>query len=138
MAQRKILILGSGAAGLTAAIYTARAGLEPALVHGMQRGGQLTITTDVENYPGFSDGIMGPALMEVMEAQARRFGTEFLQGTVSKVDLKGPPFRVWIDDEKIEETEALIVATGASAKLLGLPSENHYMGFGVSACATCD
>jgi thioredoxin reductase (NADPH) len=136
--MRKILILGSGAAGLTAAIYAARAGLEPALIHGAQRGGQLTITTEVENYPGFRDGIMGPALMEEMQGQAARFGTEFIEGTVTRVDLHGPPFRVWIDEERIEESETLIIATGASAKLLGLPSENAYMGFGVSACATCD
>ncbi len=138
MPRHKILILGSGAAGLTAAIYAGRAGLEPTLVHGVQRGGQLTITTEVENYPGFKDGIMGPALMEEMEAQARRFDTTFLEGTVTKVDLEGPPFKVWIDDERVEETEALIVATGASAKWLGLPSEDRFMGFGVSACATCD
>ena len=136
--MRKVLILGSGAAGLTAAIYAARANLKPALISGAQRGGQLTITTDVENYPGFRHGIMGPALMEEMEAQARRFGTEFIEGTVTKVELGKSPFRVWIDDERVEETESLIVATGASAKLLGLPSEQAFMGFGVSACATCD
>ncbi len=136
--MHKVLILGSGAAGLTAAIYAARANLKPALIHGIQRGGQLTITTDVENYPGFRHGIMGPALMEEMEEQAKRFGTEFIEGTVTKVDLAKSPFKVWIDDERVEETESLIVATGASAKLLGIPSEGAYMGFGVSACATCD
>jgi thioredoxin reductase (NADPH) len=137
--MRNVLILGSGAAGLTAAIYAARANLKPTLVHGPQRGGQLTITTEVENYPGFKDGIMGPALMEEMEAQAKRFGTEFIDGYVTQVEPSaGPPFKVTIDESRVEETEALIVATGASAKLLGLPSEQAFMGFGVSACATCD
>ena len=136
--MHKVLILGSGAAGLTAAIYAARANLKPALINGMQRGGQLTITTEVENYPGFRHGIMGPALMEEMEAQAKRFGTEFIEGTVTKVDLSKSPFKVWIEDERLEETESLIIATGASAKLLGIPSEGAFMGFGVSACATCD
>ncbi len=136
--MHKVLILGSGAAGLTAAIYAARANLHPALIHGIQRGGQLTITTEVENYPGFHHGIMGPALMEEMELQARRFGTAFVDGTVTKVDLSKSPFKVWVDDETMEECESLIIATGASAKLLGLPSESAYMGFGVSACATCD
>jgi thioredoxin reductase (NADPH) len=136
--MRNVLILGSGAAGLTAAIYAARANLKPALIHGIQRGGQLTITTDVENYPGFKFGILGPALMEEMEGQAARFGTEFIEGTVTKVDLSRSPFLVTIDDEKTEQAEALIIATGASAKLLGIPSEGHFMGFGVSACATCD
>ncbi len=136
--MRNVLILGSGAAGLTAAIYAARANLKPALVNGIQRGGQLTITTDVENYPGFKHGIMGPALMEEMEGQAARFGTEFIEGTVTKVDLSRSPFEVTIDESKTEQTEALIIATGASAKLLGIPSEGQFMGFGVSACATCD
>ena len=136
--MRRILILGSGSAGLTAAIYAARANLAPAVIHGPQRGGQLVITTEVENYPGFGHGIQGPALMEEMEAQARRFGTEFIEGTVERVELDVHPFRVWLNDERLEETEALVIATGASAKFLGIASEQIYLGFGVSACATCD
>ncbi len=133
-----VLILGSGPAGLTAAVYSARANLSPLLIDGAQPGGQLTLTTDVENFPGFPKGIMGPQLIQDMRAQAERFGTQFRHGHVSKVDLQSQPFRITVDGEDTLETKTLIISTGASANLLGLPSESRLMGHGVSTCATCD
>lgn len=134
----EVLILGSGPAGLTAAVYTARANLTPLLIDGSQPGGQLTLTTDVENFPGFPKGIMGPQLIQDMRSQAERFGTQFRQGHVTKVDFQTRPFRITVDDEDTVEAKTVIISTGASANLLGLPSESRLMGHGVSTCATCD
>jgi len=138
MAQHeKLVIVGSGPAGYTAAVYAARANLSPLMIEGLQPGGQLTITSDVENYPGFPDGILGPELMEKFKKQAERFGTRFVLGEVTRVDFSKRPFQLWQEDT-LYTAEAVIVATGASAKWLGIPSEKKYQGKGVSACATCD
>ena len=133
-----VLILGSGAAGLTAAIYASRANLEPTLIHGMQPGGQMTITTDVENFPGFSEVIQGPWLMEQMQLQAEGVGTKMISDLIVKAELEQKPFKLTGDSGNIYTCDALIISTGAQAKWLGLDSELKYQGFGVSACATCD
>ena len=135
--MRDVLIIGSGPAGLTAGLYAARANLQPLLIEGLESGGQLMLTTAVENYPGFREGVMGPELMATMRAQAERFGTEFVTGDVTSVNLSGPPFSVTTSDDTYQ-TRSLIISTGASARLLGLPSERQLMGHGVSTCATCD
>jgi thioredoxin reductase (NADPH) len=138
VADRKVVIIGSGPAGLTAALYTARANLTPLLVEGLEAGGQLMLTTMVENWPGFRDGIMGPDLMTEMRAQAERFGTEIVQGNVTRVDLKRRPFAITFEDGKQVTTETLIIATGASARWLEIGSDRKLAGHGVSTCATCD
>jgi len=134
----KCLIIGSGPAGYTAAIYAARANLSPVMYEGLQPGGQLTTTTEVENFPGYPEGITGPVMMEDLKAQAKRFGTDVRWGLATKAELNGPPHRITIDNKKVIEAETVIIATGAEAKYLGIEDEKKYAGSGVSACATCD
>ena len=135
--MENVIIIGSGPAGLTAAIYAARANLNPLMIEGEEVGGQLMTTTDVENYPGFPDGIMGPELMTVTKKQAERFGTRFISRNVTKVDFSAQPFKMWVGDKEYT-SKSVIISTGASAKYLGLENEKRLLGRGVSACATCD
>lgn len=137
MAVENVIIIGSGPAGLTSAIYSARANLSPFMIEGEEAGGQLMTTTEVENFPGFEHGITGPELIAIMKKQATRFGTRFLTKNVTKVDFSQRPFKVWVRDQ-LYEAKSIIISTGASAKYLGLPSEKQYLSKGVSACATCD
>lgn len=136
--HHKVIVIGSGPAGFTAALYTGRANLNPIIFEGHQPGGQLMITTEVENYPGFEHGIQGPELMDVMRKQVHKFGAKSIYKFITKVDFSERPFKMWTDDNELYTSDTVIVATGAAAKLLGLESEKKFMGFGVSACATCD
>ena len=136
--KQRCLIIGSGPAGYTAAIYAARANLSPVLYEGLQPGGQLTTTTEVENFPGYPEGITGPELMEDLKKQAMRFGTDVRYGLATAADLSAAPYKITIDNEKVIEAETVIISTGATAKYLGIPDETKYSGAGVSACATCD
>jgi thioredoxin reductase (NADPH) len=136
--MRHVVIMGSGPAGLTAAIYTGRANLSPLIIEGIQAGGQLALTTEVENYPGFQHAIMGPELIKEMRAQAERFGADFLSGDITAVDLKRKPLTLTLENDQTIETKTLIIASGASAKMLGIVSERRLIGHGVSTCATCD